>query len=146
VALTVITGPPAAGKTTWALARAKPGDIVIDYDRLAVALTAEGSDTHNHGRLIKRVTYKAWRAAIREAIDLADRCDVYLIHAIPDPDALARYTQAGADIVTIDPGCDAVMARIAGQRPADVARAAERWYATTQAHTTRTTPQASRQW
>jgi predicted kinase len=33
--LTVVIGPPAGGKSTWVLERAKPGDIVVDFDRLA---------------------------------------------------------------------------------------------------------------
>ena len=37
----VITGPPAGGKTTWVRERAKPGDITIDYDTLAQALSPE---------------------------------------------------------------------------------------------------------
>jgi hypothetical protein len=44
--LTVVVGPPAGGKSTWVLERAGPGDIVIDFDRLAVALTGEGRVSH----------------------------------------------------------------------------------------------------
>jgi dephospho-CoA kinase len=40
MALYVITGPPAAGKTTYVATHARPGAVVLDCDRLAVALTA----------------------------------------------------------------------------------------------------------
>jgi predicted kinase len=30
--LTVVTGPPCAGKTTYVRNNAKPGDIIIDFD------------------------------------------------------------------------------------------------------------------
>lgn len=50
MALTVVIGPPAAGKTTYVLAHARPGDIVVDLDRLANALTCGGTDSHRHIR------------------------------------------------------------------------------------------------
>lgn len=127
--LTVITGPPAAGKTTWAQAHAEPGDIVIDYDRIAQALTADGADEHDHGRLLKRVASKARTAAIHEALRVCDRIDVWLIHAIPDPDAITWYRQHGARIIAVDPGRDAVLERIARDRPASATRGVDRWYA-----------------
>ncbi len=142
--LTVVTGPPAAGKSTWVMAHAKPGDIVIDYDRIAQALTAEGADTHRHGRAVKRVTYKAWWAAITEALPLSARCDVYVIHSTPNAEALARYKQHGARIVPVDPGRDVVMRRIGEQRPGGAAGAVERWYMNATTAPTGTPP--SRQW
>lgn len=35
----IITGPPAAGKTTWVRDHAKPGDITIDFDTIAATLS-----------------------------------------------------------------------------------------------------------
>lgn len=146
--LTVITGPPAAGKTTWAQAHAKPGDIVIDYDRIAQALTTDGADTHDHGGHLRRVAYKARGAALREALAICHKADVYLIHAVPDADALDRYRAYGARIITVDPGRDVVLARIREQRPAHVLRGAERWYRqrTPVQDTEQVTAQGSRRW
>lgn len=144
--LTVVTGPPAAGKTTHVLAHARPGDIVIDYDLIAQALTIPGASTHDHGRLLRGVAYRARTAAIHEALRVADRIDVWLIHAHPDQAAMARYTQAGAHVVTIDPGYDVVMARVREQRPTPVVRAAERWYRSTGHHGDVVAGQGSRHW
>lgn len=36
IPITIICGPPAAGKTTYARERAKPGDIVIDLDAISM--------------------------------------------------------------------------------------------------------------
>ncbi|MFJ3506037.1 hypothetical protein [Streptomyces luteogriseus] len=41
--LYVITGPSAAGKSSWIDAHAKPEDVVIDLDRITVALTGRGA-------------------------------------------------------------------------------------------------------
>lgn len=101
--LYVVTGPPASGKSTWIRERAKSGDIVIDYDRLAVALTGEGADGHDHSPAVKAVTAKARGAAIGEALTHADRADVYIIHSSPGAATLARYRRLNAEIVIVDP-------------------------------------------
>lgn len=44
--VTVVAGPPCAGKTTWVDAHRGPHDLVVDHDRLAVALGSEASHGH----------------------------------------------------------------------------------------------------
>ena len=46
--LYVVTGPPTAGKSSWIEARAKPTDIVIDLDRIALALAGPGAPSWQH--------------------------------------------------------------------------------------------------
>lgn len=126
--LYVITGPPAGGKTTWALARAKPGDIVIDYDRLAVALAGPGADSHNHGKVLKRIAHKARYAAIAEAMERCKDADVYLIHSMPTDTLLARYADKDAKVITCDPGRPEAEARCRRERP-QMLPVVGRWYA-----------------
>lgn len=38
VPVTIVCGPPASGKSTWARQRAKPGDLVIDFDVIRIAV------------------------------------------------------------------------------------------------------------
>jgi type IV secretory pathway TrbF-like protein len=130
VALYVISGPPAAGKSTWVAARAEQGDIVVDLDRIAQALTAPGADHHGYGRTLRTVAQQARRAAISEAVKHSQVLDVYVIHTDPGPNTLRMYRQHDAELVTVDPGRDVVLARCAEQRPAPVIAAVERWYAT----------------
>ena len=126
--LYVITGPPASGKTTYAMARAKPSDIVIDYDRIAVALAGPGADSHGHDRVLKRVAHKARFAAIAEALDRLDETDVYLIHSMPAEHNMARYRSLDARVVTLDPGRQVVEARCRAERPQLLA-VVGKWYA-----------------
>ncbi|MFG2439026.1 hypothetical protein [Streptomyces sp. NPDC048508] len=42
--LYVITGPPAAGKSSWIKAHATARDIVIDVDFMALAMVGPGAD------------------------------------------------------------------------------------------------------
>lgn len=143
--LIIVTGPPAAGKSTWVVEHARPGDIVIDYDRLAQALTVDGSDTHGHPRHLRNVTSRARSAAIREALNHTDTCDVYVIHSLPSADALARYAEHNARIVTIDPGRDIVLERIRQDYPSTMVAVAERWY-TNASHTAQHNTRSSRCW
>lgn len=145
MALIVVTGPPAGGKSTWVREHARPGDIIVDYDLLAGALTAPSADAHDHTRTVRDVAFRARSAAIREALKHLDQVDVYLIHSLPSADVAAKYAEHGARIVTVDPGRDVVMARIMRERPASARAVAERWYAT-QSDTQAVTQRSSRNW
>jgi predicted ABC-type ATPase len=131
--LYVVTGPPAAGKSTWVRARAQPGDVVVDYDLIAGALAAVGTDgtPHDHRGAVRACAFRARGAVIREALRHIHTIDVYIIHSMPPADALARYAEHDAHLVTVDPGQDVVMARIAEQRPRSARTVAARWYSQT---------------
>ena len=128
MALYVVTGPPAGGKTTWVQRHAKPGDIVIDLDAIAGALTA-GPPTHQHAKPVLRCAQRARSVAIDEALKHTHRCDVYVIHMQPEPRHLARYAQHGAQVVTVDPGREVVEQRARDERPPGTLAVVARWYA-----------------
>ncbi|MEU2233152.1 hypothetical protein [Streptomyces vietnamensis] len=144
--LYVVTGPPAAGKSSWIQAHATARDIVIDLDLIAVALTGPGAPRWNHDSVVQRVAQKARYAAIDEACQHLDKVDVYLIHTMPNPKAMARYKRLEAEIVAVDPGRDIVMARIEAMRSPDMQRVATRWYNRRKTLPRPAMPQASRQW
>ncbi|MFI8294449.1 hypothetical protein ACIGCZ_00730 [Streptomyces nigra] len=146
--LYVITGPPAAGKSSWIEARAKPTDIVIDLDRITRALTGPDAPQWNHSDIASKVALRARYAAIDEALKHLDATDVYLIHTMPSAKWLARYRRHGAEIIAVDPGKDIVMQRIADMRSPALQAVATRWYAqrARQRDARRVTRQASRAW
>jgi hypothetical protein len=143
--LILVTGPPASGKSTWVRSKAKPGDIVIDYDQLANALTAPGAHPYDHPKVLRNVASRARAAAITEALKHTADVDVYVIHTLPSTEALNRYTEHDAQLITIDPGRDVVMRRIAEQRPPSMRSVAERWYSSF-AHTQQPPTRSSRAW
>lgn len=145
MALYVVTGPPGAGKTTWVTEHAKQGDVVIDYDRLAQALTVPGADTHDHGKTVRSVAHRARIAAISAALRYVHRVDVYIIHTKPRPEAMAKYATYQAQVITINPGQDVVMQRVAQQRTPEAQAAAQQWYAE-QDDPAQVVAQGSRQW
>lgn len=128
--LYLVIGPPASGKTTWVKQRARHGDITIDYDAIASVLTPPGADIYDQPDAVKAVTKAARQAAIDAAVKLSRLVDVYIIHAMPSDRLIAEYRQRGAQIITVDPGRDVVMARCKTDRPWRMAQAAKQWYAT----------------
>ncbi|TXS30736.1 hypothetical protein EAO71_20290 [Streptomyces sp. ms191] len=126
--LYVVTGPPAAGKSSWIQAHATARDIVIDLDLITRALTGPGAPGWNHDPIAQRVAQKARYAAIAEAEQHLDKVDVYLIHTLPKAKALAKYKRLKARIVAVDPGQDVVMARIEAMRSPEMKRVASLWY------------------
>ncbi|WP_425832587.1 hypothetical protein [Streptomyces fractus] len=144
--LYVVTGPPAAGKSSWIDAHAKPEDIVIDLDRIAMSLSGPGAPNWNQGELIVRVAQRARYAAMDEAIQHLDRLDVYLIHTMPNPKAMAKYKRLNARIVAVDPGREVVMKRIAAMRSPAMEGVATRWYNARRRQSVTGMPQSSRRW
>lgn len=127
--LTVITGPPCSGKTTWAMANAGRADVVIDLDRMAVAMAGTDADPQRHDPVVYRIAQRARWAAIQEALRYVDKADVYIVHTQPTAQARARYEQAGARIITLDPGRDVTLDRCKRERGPEALRVAEAWYA-----------------
>lgn len=145
--LYVITGPPAAGKSTWIQARATARDIVIDLDRITLALTGPGAPQWNHDDIASKIALRARYAAIDEAVKHLDQVDVYLIHTMPSPQARTRYKRLGAEIVTVDPGEAVVRERVAAMRSAAMDRVVSKWYGAYRKGGSRPlTSQASRAW
>lgn len=144
--LIVVTGPPASGKSSWIDAHATARDIVIDLDRITRALTGPGAPQWNQNPLQLKVAHRARYAAMDEAFTLRDQVDVYLIHTMPSPKALAKYKRLEARIVTVDPGREVVMERIAAMRDQDMQRVAARWYNGRPKASPGAMPQTSRTW
>lgn len=115
----VVTGPPAACKSTWIREHAKPGDITIDYDTLAQALSPElPEDPAEQPPHVVAVIMAARAAALDEAThDTATGYDTYLVHAMPPRKHLNRYRKHGFKIVTINPGYTECMWRARYRTP-----------------------------
>lgn len=144
--LIVVTGPPAAGKSSWIRAHAKPQDIVIDLDLMALAMAGPGADHHAHGDVLMKVVHRARFAALNEAYQHLDKVDVYIIHTQPSAKAMAKYKRLDARIVTVDPGRAVVMRRIETMRQPGMRAVATRWYNQARPRSQSAMPQASRDW
>ena len=125
----VVTGPPAAGKSTWIREHAKPGDITIDYDTLAQALSpGVASDPAEQPEYLTEIVMAARTAAIDEATYDHSGHDVYLVHAMPGRQHLNRYRKHGFEVVTIDPGYDECVRRAGAERTPRQLEQVHEWY------------------
>jgi hypothetical protein len=102
--VTVVTGPPCAGKSSHIRARAAAGDVVIDLDGIAVALGSP--DTHDHPPAVLAVARAARNAAIGEALRLAaraagDGAAVWIVDAAPSPHRRRQYATAEVTYVQL---------------------------------------------
>lgn len=157
VMLYVITGPPAAGKSTWVREHAKPGDVVIDYDLLASALTGPtGSPAPvsqpRPSKVLRDVTYRARRAAVDESLKHVNSVDVYIIHTHLTDQTRSLYSAHDAHFIVVDPGKAVVLERIRLMRSPSQLAVAQRWYASSSlsslpaSHSLCMNPQQSRSW
>jgi predicted kinase len=126
--LIVVTGPPASGKSSYIRSHAKPSDVVIDLDLMALAMAGPGADHHRHHPVLLRIVHRARQAAIHEAERHLDTTDVYLIHTMPSPKARAKYKRLGARIVVVDPGESIVRQRVEMMRQPEMEAVVTRWY------------------
>jgi hypothetical protein len=115
--LTVITGPPCSGKTSYLRQHAQPGDIVIDFDVLAQALGSP--DTHEHPDPIRYVTTVARRAAVDAAVrqHVTKGAVVWIVDSSPGERRTQLYEDAGAEWVTLSVDRDELHRRAHAERP-----------------------------
>lgn len=141
--IALVIGPPGAGKTTYVNDNRNPGDLVVDYDAIAVALGGDhalGADD----RSLHTATMAARNAILTKLrqgkLDVA-RC--WLISANPRAEQILPYHT----VVKIDPGIDAVMARLdARGRGEEQARLVHEWYAVRSGARTERNHRPSRDW
>ena len=126
----VVTGPPAAGKSTYVEQHAKAVDVIIDMDKIARALMGQPpAQSHVYPQHTRHIAMSARKAAIRSATRLREKVTIWLIHWNPSPDEMREYTGLGWQIITIDPGRDVAEARCATMRPSTAPALVARWYA-----------------
>lgn len=131
--ITVVTGPPCSGKSTYVRTHAQPGDVVIDFDILAQAL---GSPTpHNHTAPTRHVTIQARRAAIAAALTVHQQTRVWIVDCTISGDRMRAYRQAGAHIITLTVEAEDLHRRASRERPGLWHRLIDQWRPPEGAHT-----------
>lgn len=125
--ITVVIGHVCSGKTTYVLANARRGDVIIDMDRLAHAMTTDDTPDHDYPQHVADIAKAARWSAIDEAIrrHRAGGFDLWVIHAYPDEKDLAVYRRCGATIHEVEADATTLRLRASIERPARVRRLLE---------------------
>lgn len=100
--VTLVCGPPCAGKSTWVAEHAAPGDTVLDIDTLA-KLNGSDRDHGHEGRY-----YRAAQVEYDQLCDLVRTSNVsaWVIRGAPEPAkrrALADRVNATRTVVLLPP-------------------------------------------
>ena len=105
--ITLVVGPPYTDKRTTIQADAKPGDLVIDYDEIASALTIDGS----HNEQLSQVAQKA-RASIIRGLKAGDIKvgKAWILSSNPAAEQMFPYHR----VVVVDPGLEQAVVNVAG--------------------------------
>lgn len=123
--LTVVVGPPCAGKSTYVRRTAAEGDVVVDYDAIARALGSPHA--HDAPRPVADCAFRAREAVVGRCMERD--YPAWVIHARPSPAQLRSYRDHGARVVLLDPGVDECLRRCeADGRPAGTAERIRDWY------------------
>jgi hypothetical protein len=96
--ITVITGAPCSGKTTYIKQHAKPGDITVDFDEMAKVLG------NPPGQELELVLAEAARAAWHAVVDVIlqhPSRQAWIIHSRPSEHSMLKYRIVGARVVKL---------------------------------------------
>lgn len=120
----VVIGHICSGKSTWVREHAGQDDVVVDMDRLALALSAEGTEHHAYPDHVADIARVVRWFAIDEAVRVhrRGRWNLWIIHAYPDDADMARYRRLGAAIKEMQVDERTLRARALTERPARAQR------------------------
>lgn len=122
--VTVVIGPPTAGKSTHVQQHRNPGDIIVDHDALAQAL---GSPDHHTSKGPHAAAARIARDAVIQHL-LDGTTPGWIIHTAPGPAQLDRYTRANVTALLLDPGQRTCLTRARTEREPWTIPAIRSWY------------------
>lgn len=127
--VTLVVGAPCSGKSTWVAGRAQSGDLVIDWDQLAV--DAGSPVPHDHPAAY-RAAASAERARLEQQVSEQVDLTAWVIRTLPRPADQVRAERRlwSTSTHVCDPGLAECIRRAqADGRPPDIDRAIVRWFA-----------------
>lgn len=127
--ITVLWGPPCSGKSTYIAQRARPGDVIIDLDRIALALTTDTTHHHEYGEPIRVIAQAARRAAIDAALADHGPGDLWVIDSGATHRKRAWWrTRHHATVIELDTPLEVCLERARAERPAWGERRVREWF------------------
>ena len=128
IPLTIVSGPPCSGKTTYIKERAKPSDIVIDLDGIMMRLAP--NYRHWSGALDKSLFNKAVRARNAMLGSLKDKREGQAWFIVSAPTKAERdwwQGKLGGEAVLLHPGTDECKRRAVERGTPNAIKGVEAW-------------------
>jgi len=113
--VTLVCGPPCAGKSRYVADHARPGDVVVDYD--AIARSMGSPDAWDHPEPI-RMLARSRRTDLEDEVARMPSGTAWVIRSLPEGDrraAMARRLRA-TDVVVLDVPPEEALRRAAHDR------------------------------
>lgn len=124
--VTLVCGPPCAGKNTYVTQHARPGDLVVDLDAIISALS--GSASHEHDEAIKALAFDARDAILARLWSGQHNVNrAWIILTGATEKQRHTYRQHGARIVMVIADQPTLQARAAAERPQGWSTYIDQW-------------------
>jgi 5-methylcytosine-specific restriction protein A len=129
--VTLVCGPPLAGKSTYVKQHAAPGDIIVDTDLLGCAIS--GMSVHDTPATLKPFLFAMRDAVLAQLRVTVEPRRVWVVETASDPDLRARLRSkwlASEVIVLLTPVSVCRARLLASPRPrrVDWIAAVENWW------------------
>lgn len=122
--VTLVSGPPCGGKTTYVRANARPEDEVIDYDVFVEQLSG---DRYSNDPDVRAQALDLWK----RAVDSPPTRNRWVIWASPSRKQRAIFRRThGATVVLVIADHEVCRARAESERPGHWVDAVDHWFAT----------------
>jgi hypothetical protein len=123
----IVTGHICSGKTTFVREHARRGDVIIDMDLLAHAMTTDDIADHDYpdhvGEIARAARWHAIDAAVR--LHSSGTFDVWIVHAYPEARDYVTYRRMSATWHEIEAEPGTLRDRAARERPGRFRRVLE---------------------
>lgn len=130
MSITVLWGPPCSGKSTYIRDRAQGDDIIIDLDRIALALSVDSTDHHGYAMHHRKLALDAREALLIRALAYAaEGVHLWVIDSNADEVKRAEWRLKGAEVVELDVDRATCEARAHAERPESALVTIAKWYA-----------------
>lgn len=124
--MTLVAGPPCGGKSTFVRDHAEPGDLIVDWDLLLMAITPGG---HHMDPGPLRPYLAAARDAILARLRTCPWQRAWIINSAPSRTRRESYrTQYGAGSVVVMAPREVCLTRARTQRPGRWTLYIDRWF------------------
>lgn len=117
--VTVVCGPPGAGKSRYIRERAEPGDLVVDLDMIFSALGGGLPMHSDHPRHLLPFAMEARAAVVERLRQPSDVRRAWIPTMGASHEERQRYRDAGAEVVVLDVPVAVCLARIAADQERD---------------------------